>query len=103
MLVTNYNILLMFIAVCFYMAFPIRGEVTARDTELKNILFSFIGIVLSILTAQTVVSGQVIESFSFESQITGQLQHYFLYLVAVIMFIILVINIIYYIQQRVES
>ena len=100
MLVDNYNIMIVFIAVCFYMAFPKRGEVTERDTGLQNMIFSFVGTILSILMAQSVVSGQVFESFDFDSQISGQLQHYFLYLVAVIMFLIFAINILYYVRQR---
>ena len=100
MLVANYNILILFVAACFYLSFPKRGEVTSRDTELKNILFSFIGTILSVLMAQEVVSGQVIESFNFDSQISGQLQHYFLYLVAVFMFLIFAINVLYYVKQR---
>ena len=102
MLVANYNIMIIFIAVCFYMAFPKRGEITERDTGLQNIIFSFVGTILSVLMAQSVVSGQVIESFNFNSQIYGQLQHYFLYLVAIIMFLIFALNIIYYVRQRLD-
>jgi len=102
MLVENYNILLIFIAVCFYLSFPKRGEVTSRDTELQNIIFSFVGTVLAVLLAQMVVSGQVFESFNFTSQIYGQLQHYFLYLIAAIMFIVFSINILYYARQRLD-
>lgn len=102
MLVANYNIMIVFIAVCFYLAFPKRGEVTERDTGLQNMIFSFIGTILSVLMAQSVVSGQVIESFNFNSQIYGQLQHYFLYLVAIIMFLIFAINILYYVRQRLD-
>jgi len=100
MLINNFNIMLLFLAVCFYMSFPKRGEVTERDTGLQNIIFSLLGTIISVFLAQSVVSGQVFESFAFDSNIQGQLQHYFLYLIAIILFIILVINIIYYAKQR---
>lgn len=100
MLVDNYNILLIFLAVCFYLSFPKRGEVTPRDSELKNIIFSLLGTVIAVLLAQMVNSGQVFESFEFTSQIQGQLQHYFLYIIAIILFVILIINISEYSKQR---
>ena len=100
MLVDNYNIMLLFLAGCFYLSFPKRGEVTTHDSELKNITFSLLGSVIAVLLAQMVSSGQVFESFAFTSQIQGQLQHYFLYIIAIIMFVILIINISEYLKQR---
>ena len=102
MLSSTYNIFLLLLGACFILSFPKRGEVTERDTGLNNVLFSFIGTILSMFLAQIIVSGQVVESFEFASQIYDPLQHYLLYMVAIIMFIIFVLNILYYAKQRWE-
>lgn len=102
MLSSTYNMFLLLLGACFILAFPKRGEVTSRDTGLNNVLFSFFGTILAVFLAQIIVSGQVIESFAFESQIYDPLQHYFLYLIAVIMFVLFVLNVLYYVKQRVE-
>ena len=102
MLSSTYNMFLLLLGACFILAFPKRGEVTSRDTGLNNVLFSFLGTILSVFLAQIIVSGQVIESFAFESQIYDPLQHYFLYLIAVIMFVVFVLNVVYYVRQRID-
>ena len=102
MLSSTYNIFLLLLGACFILAFPKRGEVTERDTGLNNVLFSFLGTILSVFLAQIIVSGQVVESFAFESQIYDPLQHYFLYLIAVIMFVVFVLNVVYYVRQRID-
>ena len=102
MLSSTYNMFLLLLGACFILAFPKRGEVTSRDTGLNNVLFSFLGTILAVFLAQIIVSGQVIESFSFESQIYDPLQHYFLYLIAVIMFVVFVLNVVYYVRQRID-
>ena len=102
MLSSTYNIFLLLLGACFILAFPKRGEVTERDTGLNNVLFSFLGTILAVFLAQIIVSGQVVESFAFESQIYDPLQHYFLYLIAVIMFVVFVLNVVYYIRQRID-
>ena len=102
MLSSTYNIFLLLLGACFILAFPKRGEVTERDTGLNNVLFSFLGTILSVFLAQIIVSGQVVESFAFESQIYDPLQHYFLYLIAVIMFVVFALNAVYYVRQRVD-
>ena len=100
MLSSTYNIFLLLLGACFILSFPKRGEVTERDTGLNNVLFSFIGTILSMFLAQIIVSGQVVESFEFASQIYDPLQHYLLYMVAIIMFVIFVLNILHYAKQR---
>jgi hypothetical protein len=102
MLSSTYNIFLLLLGACFILAFPKRGEVTERDTGLNNVLFSFLGTILAVFLAQIIVSGQVVESFAFESQIYDPLQHYFLYLIAVIMFVVFVLNVVYYVRQRID-
>jgi hypothetical protein len=102
MVVSTYNIFLLLLAGCFYGAFPKRGEESERDTGLINVLLSFVGMILSMFLAQVIVSGQVVESHAFDSTLSGGLQHYILYIIAIIMFIVFVFDVIYYIKQRLD-
>lgn len=100
MLVSTYNIWILILAGCFYMAFPGRGEVTSRDTGIINILSALIGSIIALNLRQNLLSGQILESFEFTSNLNGGGDATIFLIVALSLFVIFTIDMIYYIKQR---
>lgn len=103
MLISTFNIWLLLLAGCFYMSFPKRGEVTDNDVRLLNWMCALLGTFIAMLLRQRIVSGQVIESFSFASEIYSATDGWIFYIIAIIMFGLFILDFAFYVKQRWDS
>lgn len=102
-LISTYNIWLLILVGCFYLAFPPRGQVTQRDVGLINLFAGFFGILIALMLRSRAISGQIIESFEFSSTITGVTEYWLFLLVTIALTIIFLLDIAYYFKQRVTE
>lgn len=101
MMVTTYNILIVILAACFYIAFPPRGKLTPRDTGILNISAAFMGICCSAILAFESISGNMYMAYEHGPlYITNGPMFYLFTCAMVIMFGMLALDIFYYYKQR---
>ena len=100
MLASTYNIWILILAGCCYMAFPPRGEVTSRDTGLINILSALLGAIIAFNLRQNLLSGQILESFEFTSSLQGGGDATIFLIVGIALFIMFLMDVVYYVKQR---
>ena len=70
------------------------------ETGITHVLATFISVVLSYVLSKMAINGQLVESFEYTSVIQNAAISYLLQYIAIIMFIILMIRIVMYLQER---
>ncbi len=102
MLISTYNLWILILVGCFYMAFPPRGEVSMRDVGLINLICGLFGVIIAMMLGLRSMSGLVIESFEFTSALSGSTDFYLFFLAAIVLSIVLLLDIIMYFKQRID-
>lgn len=103
MLVSTFNIWLLVLVGCFWVAFPPRGQVTQRDVGLINLIGGALGTIIALMLRSTSLNGQLVESLEFSSTIVNETQYWLFFGVAIILAIVTFIDAIMYFQQRVTD
>lgn len=103
MLVSTFNIWLLVLVGCFWVAFPPRGQVTQRDVGLINLIGGALGTIIALMLRSTSLNGQLVESFEFSSTIVNETQYWLFFGVAITLAIVSFIDAIMYFQQRVTD
>lgn len=103
MLVSTFNIWLLVLVGCFWVAFPPRGQVTQRDVGLINLIGGALGTIIALMLRSTSLNGQLVESFEFSSTIVNETQYWLFFGVAIVLAIVSFVDAIMYFQQRVTD
>lgn len=102
-LISTYNILILILAGCFYMAFPPRGEVTTRDVGLINVVCGFFGVVLAFILRSMSLSGTLNQSLEYTSVIQNPTMYWLFFVVGIVLLLVTGIDVLMYFQQRLND
>lgn len=103
MLVSTFNIWLLILVGCFWVAFPPRGQVTQRDVGLVNIMAGLFGSLIALMLRSASLNGQLVETIEYTSTITNVTQYWLFFVIAITLAIVFFIDLIMYFQQRVTD